>query len=128
MREFGETIGIAFQIRDDILDYEGNGITGKRSGNDIKEKKITLPLIHSLEKASLSRKKQILKIIGNKKKSASDVAEVIRFVTENGGTDYAVDKMNQYRDKALAILDTYPESEVKESLRQFVHYTVSREK
>jgi octaprenyl-diphosphate synthase len=128
MREFGEIIGIAFQIRDDILDYEGNGITGKRSGNDIKEKKITLPLIHSLEKASLSRKKQILKIIGNKKKSASDVAEVIRFVTENGGTDYAVDKMNQYRDKALAILDTYPESEVKESLRQFVHYTVSREK
>jgi octaprenyl-diphosphate synthase len=128
MREFGETIGIAFQIRDDILDYEGNGITGKRSGNDIKEKKITLPLIHSLEKASLSRKKQILKIIGNKKKSASDVAEVIRFVSENGGTDYAVDKMNQYRDKALAILDTYPESEVKESLRQFVHYTVSREK
>jgi octaprenyl-diphosphate synthase len=67
MKDFGETIGIAFQIRDDILDYEGNGLTGKASGNDIKEKKITLPLIHALEKAPLSRKKHILSIIGNQK-------------------------------------------------------------
>jgi octaprenyl-diphosphate synthase len=128
MKDFGETIGIAFQIRDDILDYEGNGLTGKASGNDIKEKKITLPLIHALEKAPLSRKKHILSIIGNKKKSGSDVAEVVRFVTENGGMDYAALKMNQYRDKALAILDTYSDSEVKESLREFVNYTVTREK
>jgi len=128
MKDFGETLGIAFQIRDDLLDYDGNGLTGKASGNDIKEKKITLPLIHSLEKASLTRKKQILKVIGNKKKTRSDVAEVVRFVAENGGMDYAALKMNQYRDKALAILDTYPESDVKNSLREFVYYTVSREK
>jgi octaprenyl-diphosphate synthase len=128
MKDLGETIGIAFQIRDDILDYEGNGLTGKASGNDIKEKKITLPLIHALENAPLSRKKHILGIIGNKKKSRSDIAEVVRFVSENGGMDYASIKMNQYRDKALAILDTYPDSDVKNSLREFVHYTVSRDK
>jgi len=128
MKDFGETLGIAFQIRDDLLDYDGNGLTGKASGNDIKEKKITLPLIHALEKASITRKKHILKVIGNKKKTRSDVAEVVRFVAENGGMDYAALKMNQYRDKALAILDTYPESDVKNSLREFVYYTVSREK
>jgi octaprenyl-diphosphate synthase len=128
MKELGESIGIAFQIRDDLLDYEGNGLTGKISGNDIREKKITLPLIFSLEKASFSRKRHILHIIGNNKKSRSEIEEVIRFVSENGGMEYAALRMNQYRDKALAILDTYPESEVKESLREFVRYTVSRDK
>jgi len=128
MKDLGESIGIAFQIRDDILDYEGNGLTGKILGNDIKEKKITLPLIYSLEKASLSRKRHILRIIGNNKKSRSDVAEVISFVSENGGIEYAAVRMNQYHDKAMAILDTYPESEVKNSLREFVHYTVTRDK
>jgi len=128
MKEFGESIGIAFQIRDDILDYEGNGLTGKISGNDIKEKKITLPLIHALEKSSVVRKKSILKIIGNRKKTRSDIEEVIRFVSESGGIEYAALKMDQYRDKALAILDTYPESDVKISLKEFVYYTVSRDK
>jgi octaprenyl-diphosphate synthase len=128
MKEFGEAVGIAFQIRDDILDYEGNGLTGKISGNDIKEKKITLPLIHALEKTSMAGKKNILKIIGNGKKSRSDIDRVISFVTEYRGIEYATLKMNQYRDKALAILDTYPESEAKNSLRDFVYYTVSRDK
>lgn len=128
MKEFGESIGIAFQIRDDILDYEGNGMTGKISGNDIKEKKITLPLIHALEKSSVVRKKSILKIIGNRKKKRSDIEEVIRFVSESGGIEYAALKMDQYRDKALAILDTYPDSDVKNSLKEFVYYTVSRDK
>jgi octaprenyl-diphosphate synthase len=128
MKDFGESIGIAFQIRDDILDYEGNGLTGKTSGNDIKEKKITLPLIHSLEKATFSKKRHMLHIIGSSKKSRSDVEEVIKFVSGQGGMEYAAFRMNQYRDKALAILDTYPESEVKNSLREFVNYTVSRDK
>ena len=128
MKDFGESIGIAFQIRDDILDYEGNGLTGKTSGNDIKEKKITLPLIHSLEKATFSKKRHMLHIIGSSKKSRSDVEEVIKFVSGHGGMEYAAFRMNQYRDKALAILDTYPESEVKNSLREFVNYTVSRDK
>jgi len=128
MKEFGENIGIAFQIKDDLLDYEGNGLTGKTAGNDIKEKKITLPLIHALEQTTNSRKRHILGIVKNKKKTKSDINEVIAFVSENGGMNYADLKMNQYRDKALAILDSFPDSEVKNSLKEFVNYTTSRKK
>jgi len=128
MKDFGENIGIAFQIRDDILDYEGTGLTGKAVGNDIKEKKITLPLIRALEQSENSKRRHILNIVKNKKKSRKEINEVISFVTDYGGLDYAELKMNQYRDKALAILDSYSESEVKESLREFVKYTTSRKK
>jgi octaprenyl-diphosphate synthase len=128
MKDFGENIGIAFQIKDDLLDYEGTGLTGKIVGNDIKEKKITLPLIHALEQSANSRKRHILGIVRNRKKTKGDIAEVIRFVSDYGGMEYAEIKMNQYRDKALAILDNYPDSEVKESLKAFVEYTSSRKK
>jgi octaprenyl-diphosphate synthase len=128
MKELGENVGIAFQIKDDILDYEGTGITGKTVGNDIKEKKITLPLIHALENSANSKKRHILNIVKSRKKTKSEISEVISFVIEYGGLDYAELKMNQYRDKALAILDSYPDSEVKESLREFVRYTTSRKK
>ena len=128
MKDFGENIGIAFQIRDDILDYEGTGLTGKTVGNDIKEKKITLPLIHALEQSANSKKRHILNIVKSRKKSRSEIGEVISFVMEYGGIEYAELKMNQYRDKALAILDSYSDSEVKESLREFVQYTTSRKK
>lgn len=128
MKDFGENIGIAFQIRDDILDYEANGLTGKTFGNDIKEKKITLPLINALELAAPIKKRQILSIVKKKKKTRKEIDEVIRFVTSSGGIEYAELKMNQYRDKALAILDSYPESEVRESLKSFVYFTTSREK
>lgn len=128
MKEFGENIGIAFQIRDDILDYEGTGLTGKTVGNDIKEKKITLPLIYALEQSPVSKKRQVLAIVKNKKKTKAEITEVINYVSDYGGIGYAELKMNQYRDKALAILDSYPESKVKESLREFVHYTTSRKK
>jgi octaprenyl-diphosphate synthase len=128
MKDLGENIGIAFQIRDDILDYEGTGLTGKTVGNDIKERKITLPLIHALEQAPSSRRKQILGIMKKRKKSKSEINEVIRFVSDYGGIDYSEIKMHQYRDKALAILDSYPGSEVKESLKEFVRYTTSRRK
>jgi octaprenyl-diphosphate synthase len=128
MKEFGENIGIAFQIRDDILDYEGNGLTGKAAGNDIKEKKITLPLIHALEQSPYSESRHILSIVRQKKKTKAQIAEVIKFVADTGGIEYADLKMNQYRDKALAILDSYPDSDVKESLKGFVYYTTSRDK
>jgi octaprenyl-diphosphate synthase len=128
MNDFGENIGIAFQIRDDILDYEVNGFTGKTIGNDIKERKITLPLINSLELASAFQKRHILSIVKSRKKTKSEIKEVIDFVTSTGGLEYAVLKMNQFRDKALAILDSYPDSEIKESLKKFVHYTTSRNK
>jgi octaprenyl-diphosphate synthase len=128
MKDFGENIGIAFQIRDDILDYDGTGLTGKTVGNDIKEKKITLPLIHALEQSANSKKRHIINIVKNKKKTKSEINEVISFVMDYGGLDYAELKMNQYRDKALAILDSYSDSEVKESLKNFVFYTTSRVK
>jgi octaprenyl-diphosphate synthase len=128
MKDFGENIGIAFQIRDDLLDYEGSGLTGKAPGNDIKEKKITLPLIHALEQVTDSKKRSILSIVKNKKKSKSEISEVIRFVAENGGMQYAELCMNQYRDKALAILDSYPSTDVKNSLKEFVLYTTARSK
>ncbi|MCE5347966.1 MAG: polyprenyl synthetase family protein [Bacteroidales bacterium] len=128
MKDFGENIGVAFQIRDDLLDYEGTGLTGKKGGNDIKEKKITLPLIYALEQSSGSKKRHILGILKNKKKNKAEINEVISFVSDYGGMEYAELKMNQYRDKALAILDSYPESEVKESLKEFVNYTTARNK
>jgi octaprenyl-diphosphate synthase len=128
MKDLGENIGIAFQIRDDLLDYEANGLTGKIAGNDIKESKVTLPLIHALENASNFKKRHILSIVKSRKKTKEEINEVIHFVTASGGPDYAENKMNLYRDKALAILDSYPESEVKESLKRFVNYTTSRNK
>jgi octaprenyl-diphosphate synthase len=128
MKDFGENIGIAFQIRDDLLDYEGNGLTGKAPGNDIKEKKITLPLIYALERSANSKKRHILSIVKGKKKTKAEISEVIDFVSEYGGMEYAELRMNQYRDKALAILDSYPDSEVKDSLKEFVFYTTSRNK
>ncbi len=126
MKDFGENIGIAFQIRDDILDYESNGLTGKTIGNDVKERKITLPLIHSLELASPSQKRQILSIVRSRKKTKQEIKKVIDFVISTGGIEYAELKMNQFRDKALAILDSFPDSDVKESLRRFVHFTTAR--
>lgn len=128
MKLFGETIGMAFQIRDDVLDYEATGLTGKPSGNDIKEKKITLPLIHVLEKCDRSTRNEILKIIKTNKKSASQVKRVVDLVYQYGGIDYAVERMHLYRDKALAILDTCPPGDANDSLRQFVLYTTSRKK
>ncbi len=127
MKEMGENIGIAFQIRDDILDYEGNNLTGKIKGNDIKERKITLPLIYALEKSPLAKRTHILHIVRKKKKTKPEIEEVIKFVRDNGGIEYSALKMNLYRDKALAILDSYPESEIKTSLKNFVLYTTSRD-
>jgi octaprenyl-diphosphate synthase len=128
MKDFGENIGIAFQIRDDILDYDSKGMTGKVHGNDIKEKKITLPLIYALEQTTVSKRKKILSIVSKKKKTREEIADVIQFVIDNGGIEYAAMRMNQYRDKALAILDTYPPTDVRQSLRNFVLFTTSRDK
>lgn len=128
MKDLGENIGIAFQIRDDLLDYEGTGLTGKTIGNDIKEKKVTLPLIYALEQTTYLKKRHILGIVKNRKKTKEEIDEVITFVMENGGMEYASLKMNQYRDKAFAILDSFPDSEVKKSLQEFINYTTSRKK
>jgi len=128
MKDLGENIGIAFQIRDDLFDYQDNGLTGKSAGNDIKEKKITLPLIHALQQVSSSQRKKILNIVGSKKKSSGDIKEVVDFVVKNGGTTYAENMMDKYRDKAFAILDTFEDSPIKTSMKEFITYTTSRAK
>ncbi|MCD4769466.1 MAG: polyprenyl synthetase family protein [Bacteroidales bacterium] len=128
MKEMGENVGVAFQIRDDLFDYQNNGLTGKPSGNDIREKKITLPLIHALQQVPSSEKKRILNVIKAKKKTAKEIKEVIDFVTNNGGLDYAALMMDKYRDKAFAFLDTYPDSSFKKSMIEFINYTTARQK
>ncbi len=127
MKEFGENAGIAFQIKDDLFDYQKTGILGKPTGNDIKEKKITLPLIHSLVNSGLSERKRILNLIRRHNRNASKVKEIIQFVWANGGIEYSVQKMNEYRDRALTILSQFPDNEAKNSLSELVNYTTSRD-
>jgi octaprenyl-diphosphate synthase len=128
MKEFGENLGVAFQIKDDLLDYAGDGLTGKREGNDIKEKKITLPLIHALREAGPVKRRNIIRILRRKKKGRREISEVIAFVRENNGLEYAGTKMKEYSDRALRILETYPDSETKSALTEFVIYSTLRKK
>lgn len=126
MREFGKNLGMAFQIRDDLLDYERTNLSGKPSGNDLKEKKMTLPLIHVLDRQSSTKKRQILRTIKRDHKKEKKIAPIVQFVKDNGGLEYARKKMTEYRDAALKILDSYPESEAKEGLKNLVLFTTSR--
>lgn len=128
MKDLGENIGMAFQIRDDIFDYEPKGLSGKPHGNDIREKKITLPLIYALDNSTKIQRKHVLGIVGKNNKSRSDIDEVIEYVNEKRGIDAAMNKMNFYRDQALAILGKYPASDVRDSMSDFVYFTTSREK
>lgn len=126
MHDFGLNLGIAFQIRDDLLDYEKTNLAGKPSGNDLKEKKMTLPLIHVLSQQSAVKRKHILSTIKKHHKNGKKIAPVVEFVKENGGIDYARKKMTEYRDKALSILKTFPESDAREGLEELVYYTTIR--
>ncbi len=126
MRVFGENLGIAFQIRDDLLDYEKTNLSGKPTGNDLKEKKMTLPLIHVLEKMPSSKKRQILSTIKKHHKNEKKIAPIVQFVKDNGGIDYARKKMSEYRDKALDILNSYPEGNARSGLIELVHFTTTR--
>lgn len=128
MRLFGEHVGMAFQIKDDLLDYQNNGSIGKPSGNDIKEKKLTLPIIHVLRNASSADQKRILGIVKRHNKNKSKVQEVIDFVIDNGGLDYTTQKMHEYCEKALDLLKDIPENESKHSLVELVNYVVARKK
>ncbi len=128
MREFGEYTGIAFQIKDDLFDYGKVGDIGKPTGIDIKEKKMTLPLIFALNKAKQSDKKRIINIVKNHNEEPERVAELIAFVHTSGGIEYATQRMNEYKDKALALLDQFKDGEAKASLRELVVYTTQREK
>ena len=127
MRLFGELIGIAFQIKDDLFDYTEAKI-GKPTGIDIKEQKMTLPLIYTLNNCSEKDKKWLINTVKNHHKNKKKVKEVIAFVKENGGIEYTIAKMEDYQAKALAILNTYPESSYKTSLLTMVNYVIEREK
>jgi octaprenyl-diphosphate synthase len=121
----GEKIGIAFQIKDDLFDYEGAEI-GKPRGIDIKERKMTLPLIHTLNKVSGSDKKKIIYIVKNENQNIEKVRWVIDIVRSNGGMDYAEQKMNEYRNEAMELLYAFPESESRKSVEQLIEFTIKR--
>jgi len=127
MRQFGEYIGMAFQIKDDLFDY-GTQKIGKPTGIDIKEQKMTLPLIHTLNNCSKKEKKWVVNSIKNYNTDKVRVNELIHFVKEKGGLDYAVSKMKEYQKMALAILRKYPDSTYKESLELMVNYVIDRKK
>ncbi|MBP6335501.1 MAG: polyprenyl synthetase family protein [Bacteroidia bacterium] len=126
MHQFGEAIGIAFQIKDDLFDYGPSGIIGKPTGIDIKESKMTLPLIYALAKADYSDKKRIVNIIKNHNTNDKKVREVIEFVKASGGIEYASNKMTEYQEKAFVMLNDFPDSEYKISLKALVRFTTER--
>ncbi len=124
---FGEKIGIAFQIKDDLFDY-GTLDIGKPRGIDIKEKKMTLPLIYALNQASKSDKRHIIHLIKNKSEETQKVNEVITFVKDSGGIEYANQVMQNYRQEAEDFLTHFPDSDYKNSLRTLIQYTIERNK
>jgi octaprenyl-diphosphate synthase len=125
MRAFGDAVGMAFQIKDDLFDY-GEAKVGKPTGNDIKEKKLTLPLIHILQKVALRLKKEIIHIVKNNNNDKTKVKFVIDHVVEYGGIEYATQKMIEYRDQSLQILYSFPLSPTRDALEELVRYTTDR--
>ena len=127
MRQFGEKVGIAFQIKDDLFDY-GDATIGKPVGIDIKEKKMTLPLIYALQQASAADKRRVIYTVKNQSEQSKKVREVIDFVKTSGGLTYATAAMHQYHQEAKDILHHFPDSPHKRSLARLVEYTIEREK
>ena len=125
MKLFGEKIGIAFQIKDDLFDYGSDNI-GKPTGNDIKEKKLTLPLIYTLNNMKAARKRELIYLIKNENKNPEKVKQIIDAVVSAGGIEYAKEKMNGYRDEALGILHEFPDNNVRNALEELVRYTTDR--
>jgi octaprenyl-diphosphate synthase len=125
MWQFGEKIGMAFQIKDDLFDY-GEMEIGKPLGIDIKEKKMTLPLIYALSKSSWLERRGIIRIIRNDSDEPNKVREVIDYVKKSGGIEYAKETMNRFHQEALSILETFPDSLYKRSLAQLVQFTIER--
>lgn len=127
LRKFGELIGLAFQIKDDLFDY-GEEQIGKPTGIDIKEQKMTLPLIYTLNNASKKDKQWLINSVKNYNKDKKRVKEVIAFVKDSGGLEYAISKMKDYRSQALQLLEIYPASPYKDSLELMVNYVIDRKK
>ena len=127
MRKFGELIGMAFQIKDDLFDY-GETQIGKPTGIDIKEQKMTLPLIYVLNTCAPKDKEWLINSIKNHNRNSKRVKEVIAFVKRNGGLDYAIAKMKVFQNEALQLLETYPETAYKNALKLMVNYVIERKK
>jgi octaprenyl-diphosphate synthase len=127
MRQFGESVGIAFQIKDDLFDY-GTEDVGKPTGNDIREKKLTLPLIYTLQHSDKATRKSLIYTIKNENRIRKKVGYIIDEVVKAGGIKYAEQKMFEYRDKALEILGEFPETPVRQALEDLVRYTTDRKK
>jgi octaprenyl-diphosphate synthase len=127
MRKFGELIGMAFQIKDDLFDYTDEAI-GKPTGIDIKEQKMTLPLIYALNNCSDKEKSWCINSIKNHNKDKKRVKEVIQFVKDKNGLTYAEQKMAQFQQEALALIQSFPNSTYKDSLILMVNYVIERKK
>jgi len=127
MRLFGEKIGIAFQIKDDMFDF-GTDDVGKPLGIDIKEKKVTLPLIYALKNCTSSEKKHIINLVKNHNEDTKKIAEIIKFVNNTGGLEYAETQMKKYQDEAFEILNTFAPGPARTGLEQLVRFTTERNK
>lgn len=126
IHKLGIQIGMAFQIKDDLFDYQSSKLIGKPTGNDIKEKKFTLPLIYALHQAESGQRKAMIRKIKNGNRSSHLVSEVIQFVKDQGGISFAEDKMQEFKKQAVDSLNRFPLSPARESLKELVEFTVSR--
>ncbi|RKD92197.1 polyprenyl synthetase family protein [Mangrovibacterium diazotrophicum] len=128
MFEIGIDVGIAFQIKDDIFDYQAKGILGKPTGNDIKEKKITMPLLYVLSNSDEKERRRILHEVKRKHKNTAKVQELVKLVVDRGGLDYATEQMNIYRDRAIQKIMEFPETDARTALIELVNYVTTRKK
>lgn len=126
MKNLGYLIGIAFQIKDDLLDYTPSHLTGKPTGIDIQEQKMTLPVIYALQKASHSDRKKMIDIFKNYNEDADKITWMTNKVIELGGLDYAQKKMKEFHDQSLQLLNNFPPSDARESMRLLINYTIER--
>ncbi len=127
IQAIGEKIGTAFQIKDDILDLDLSRMKGKPSGVDIKERKMTLPLIYLINQATYAQKRKIVNIVKNHNQDEEKVGELIEMIHQSGGVKYATEKMIQFKNESLEMLKTLPDKPAKKSLEQLVEFTISRE-
>jgi octaprenyl-diphosphate synthase len=126
--KFGEKVGLAFQIKDDLLDYQNTNRIGKPTGNDIREKKVTLPLIYALKNADEKSKKAIKKAFAKKSKTKDEVQHVVDFARKQNGISAAENKMHALKNEALEILEPFENNEAKKGLKELVNFTVERKK
>ncbi len=127
MRQFGEYVGMAFQVRDDLFDY-GVEEVGKPLGIDIREKKLTLPLIYSLNKSSWSERRKVINIVRNHNRDRKKVRWVMEFVEANGGIEYSRGVMEEYTSRSHMILNQFPDSPARQSMSDLINYTINRSK